>query len=540
MSTTSLARRNKSATKYNQQLAKLIRWNYAVLPSLVFEQLVDRSAALIRQIKRELEIGGSFARVDSFARTKSPPKLRHANEEEREFIHRCWKEIRAGYGRTKRSRRIKQLLPSIVETVPTEAIARLFGITPGAINRYASDLGISLPSKEACDLLRQFIKSPLSATPGLTESEQQELIAIWRSMRDESGATKRIREDKLLDALNNQLPSSVFMAWFGIDRAALCYRRRALKLDGKPAASALSDFLKLSAPPRYSYLTETEQASLNDIWKREKRLQNKRTKARVTRVKARWNQRFKSLLSDYKGSKVERKSCRCCKAELYSSPDFFHKRRLSSDGLEEMCKICTWKANQRPVKKRLKPSRILSAAERKRAKSIVRQNAKLVPTLLLEKLLDVNSHHIHRIRTEVRVKLAQPASWKLYLKWMVAKEMPATRGLTPEEIQRLTIDWETERKSYHARVTEDDGRFQLQLEDLKSWRDQEENKAPSVSCGGHYCKKQNKQWPASTQFFRRHTRCTPDQRRCHACANLDQRIKVFFERRKEFADQSNS
>ncbi len=514
-----------------RRLDTMLRRFDTQFPLLLFATLFGIAEWQVRHRRRVLGRTTQAVRLDSFARRHELPKRMKVTDEERTAITKFFTELRQNYARTERVARMRKVVQRCSDQLPATAIGRLFGVKGSAVLQHQRDLGVQRTQARARVLGREFLTAPsVPLVAGLSELEQRRLGQIWTEMREESGVAKREREDLLLRGLSDRLPTVYFAQKFGIDNESVSARRRELGIEVSREQSdkALRDFLRWKAVPTMPYLDAAETAELREIWQRVK-------KERLARKAARREKCLSELITKLKRKKKGKGPLvKCanpaCKFKWPRTDVFFDRNVRGPDGLDRRCKVCEARRRFTPKLRTRASPRVIKGEERERARVIVMANAKLIPTRLLTSLLNINKNHLMFIRKEAEVEVTTADSMHLYMRWMVAEEMPETAGLETAELERLRELWRSHRAAYLDSRKEDDGKLALQIEDRRRLL-ASGTSLPMLSCGGPYCREKQLSWPRSSQFFRRYGRCEPEQRRCHACANRERREQVVIERR---------
>lgn len=519
-----------------KRIDRLLQAFDAVFPTALFAVLFGWNEWEVRQRRRAIGRDGVAVRIDRFARTVKLPKLTGLKRAEREAVTAYWTELRRSYARTERVQRMRAIVQSCSDELPVAAIGKLFGVSGGAVRQHQVDFGLQRKKRRADELLRQFLRATQPpVVQALTAVEQAQLSHVWNEMREQSGRKKRAREDLLLRGLSDRLPSVYFAEKFGIKTESVCARRRELKIECSKESSEklLRAFLKWKSIPSLPYLDVEETAELREIWRRVVARYRENKRKRQQQRERKLIAKLKRAKKSYRGPL---KPVKCanprCKFSWIRTDTYFDRNRRQPDGLEPRCKVCERRRRAAPkVGTRAKP-RILKGAERDRAREIVKANVQLIPARLLKLLLNINGNHLMYLREEAEVTASTSDSWFLYVRWMIAEEMPPVVELTALELESLRAIWEGARAEYLQSRKEDDGKLSLQQQE-KAALVTEGTTLPLLPCCGPYCVEQGLTWHASSQFFRRYgSRCKPEDRRCHACANRERREQVVKDRRE--------
>ena len=517
-----------------KRLDRLLTLFDTKFPTALFAELFGISEWQVRQRRRGLGRMATAVRIDRFARTSELPSLKRLDAAEQTAVKAYWEDLRKNYARTERVRRMREVVRECSDRLPVTAIGMLFEVSGGAVRQHQIDFGVQLKKARADQLLREFLRAEAPPQIEMLDAvERFQLTGIWQKMRDDSGRTKRAREDVILRGLNDRLPSVYFAEKFGIETASVAARRKELGLEcAKERSEALlRAFLRWKELPTLPVLTAVETVELREIWQRVCARYRERKRDRQQQRERELIASLKAKKKKFKGSEPQLKCGHPkCKFVWPRTADFFDRNCRQPDGLEQRCKVCESRRRVAPKLRRRAKPRIIKGAERERAREIVKANAAIIPARLLKDLLQINGNHLMYIREEAKVEVSTQDSWYLYVNWMIADEMPQVVGLNDGERERLHEIWRLARESYQRSRTEDDGKLNLQREDRRQLLEKDAT-LPLVACAGPYCREEGLTWPRTSQFFRRYGRCKPEDRRCHACANRDRREQVMQNRR---------
>lgn len=512
----------------NERLHSLLPAYADLLPLAVFQRVLGLSAWQLVQARKALGLTRHFLRIDHFARIPELPELDLFSVRERRATVDFWEDLRIYYAKTDRIRRMREIVYVASDTLPASVIGRLFDVSGSAVRKHQRSLGLQRTKFRAEWLLRQFLRG--AAPPQLACLEPVEhcqLGEIWGRMREEYGIADRQREDEHLRLLYRRLPAAYFAEKFEIKSASVGARRKelGLPLEKAEAERLREQFLAWKKPPEFPELSYGERVELHEIWRRICGAQQEQKQRKQTA-------RSKTLLATLRakrtalGTRVPLVACAnaACRQRWPRTAEFFDRSKQAADGLDKYCKICQRARKAAPARSQRRPARVFTKEKGERILSILKQNGTSIPSRVFLVLFDINANQLGALRKSAGIVVTPEAGRQGYRDWLRASTAPTVTGLLPEEAERLLALWSNARTAYETLLREDDGQHSIQAADkLQLMRSGIQPEL--LACMGPLCKPENLSWPKSPEFFRRFGHKRPEDCRCHACANLEDRIE---------------